>query len=159
MATRGIISIRGCGVFAALIAAVLFVPGAAPAQSQLVIYKEGTKLYHRASCPVIQGATDIVAMTRAQAEARGYKAHPDCDPENPKAPAPRAAPPPPATVYVDGGKYYHRKDCSKLTNPEAVKAVSLDDAGKTQWPCPLCKPPIRRKSSENAIPGTKRRGS
>jgi hypothetical protein len=158
MATRRISSFRSHRVLAALVAAVLLAPGAAPAQSELVIYKAGTKLYHRASCPVIQGATDIVAMTRAQAEARGYKPHPDCDPENPKAPAPRGAPPPPVTVYVDGGKYYHRKECSKLTNPEA-KAVSLDEAGKTQWPCPVCKPPIRRKSTENAIPGTKRRGS
>jgi len=143
-----------------LIAATVVLLHAVPtAQSELVIHKDGTKLYHRPGCPIVLDLVGVLAMTRAQAEARGYKAHPDCDPTNPNAPAPRAPPPPPATVYVDGSKYYHRKDCRKLTDPKAVKAVSLDVAGKVQWPCPECKPPVRRKSTENAVPGTKRRGS
>src|SRR5690349_7939245 len=91
-------------------------------QSELVIVKEGTTVYHRPGCPVIRDGGEVMAMTRAQAEARKYTAHPDCDPSNPKAPAPKAAPPPPVTVYVvDGSKYYHRKDCKKLTDPAAVK--------------------------------------
>jgi hypothetical protein len=140
-------------------AAVLLWNGITHAQSELVIHKDGTKLYHRPGCPVVLDLAGVLAMTRAQAEARGYKAHPDCDPANPNAPAPRAAPPPPATVYVDGSKYYHRKDCSKLTDPKTVKAVSVEVAGKVQWPCPTCKPPVRRKSTENAVPRTKHRGS
>jgi hypothetical protein len=128
-------------------------------QSELVIYKEGTTFYHRPSCPVILAGDGVVAMTRAQAEARGHKPHPDCDPGNPKPPAPRTAPPPPVTVYVDGPKYYHRKDCSKLTDARGAKAMSLDIAGKTHWPCPACRPPIRQRTTENAVPGTKHRGS
>ena len=127
-------------------------------QSELVIVKEGAKLYHWPGCPVVRDGAGVTAMTRAQAESRQYKAHPDCDPANPKAPAPKAAPPPPVTVYADGSKYYHRKECGKLTTAPAVKAVSLEEAGKTLWPCPDCKPPVRRRSTENAIPGTKRRG-
>jgi hypothetical protein len=127
-------------------------------QSELVIVKEGAKLYHRPGCPIVRDGAGVTAMTRAQAESRQYKAHPDCDPDNPKAPAPKAAPPPPVTVYVDGSKYYHRKECAKATKPSAVKAVSLEEAGKTLWPCPDCKPPVRRRSTESAIPGMRRRG-
>jgi hypothetical protein len=127
-------------------------------QSELVVHKEGTTLYHRPSCPLILDGAGVLAMTRAQAEARGYKPHPDCDPANPKPSARRVTPSPPATVYVDGAKYYHRKDCSKLTDPKARKAVSLDIVGKTHWPCPACRPPIRQRGAENAVPGTKPRG-
>jgi hypothetical protein len=160
MASGSLMAIRRrISVLSIFVSSALFVTSAeGVVQSELVIHKEGTKLYHRPSCPVIRDGVGILAMTRAQAEARGYTAHPDCDPENPKAPAPRAAPPPPVTVYVDGTKYYHRKDCSTLATAKDVKAVSLEVAGKAQWPCPVCKPPIRQKSTENAIPGTKRLG-
>ncbi|MGH9370910.1 MAG: hypothetical protein ACRD15_05210 [Vicinamibacterales bacterium] len=140
-------------------ATVLLVSAAAlMAQGELVVYKSGTKLYHRASCPVVQDLAGAVAMTRGRAESRGYKAHSGCDPDNPNAKAPKAAPPPPQTVYVGGPKYYHRKTCGKLGDPAAVKPISLEIAGKTHWPCPDCKPPVRKRSIENAIPGTKRRG-
>ena len=132
------------------------------AQSELVIYKEGTRLYHRAGCPVLQGATDIVAMTRAQAESRGYKPHPDCDPAQQKpdaAAGERGAPPTQVTVYLDAGKYYHRKDCAKLdTKGKPPRTESLEAAGKSHWPCPVCRPPVRKKSAEPAVPGTGRRG-
>jgi hypothetical protein len=127
---------------------------AAAAQSELVIFKEGTILYHRAGCDVIRDMKGVVAMTRAQAESRGYKAHADCDPEVSKAGAPAppgsaaspAAQPKPAPqiVYVDGGKYYHRKDCRRLAaNPKAARAEALEVAGKSLWPCPDCRPPVR----------------
>ena len=124
----------------------------AAAQSQLVIYQEGTSQYHRAGCEVIRAMKGVVAMTRAQAEARGYKAHADCDPAVPKPgapPGPAAAPadlakPKPQIVYVDGGKYYHRKDCRRLdAKSKTVRAESLDEAGKSLWPCPDCRPPKR----------------
>lgn len=127
----------------------------AAAQSELVIYKESTSLYHRPGCEVIRdmkGVGAVVAMTRAQAEARGHKAHADCDPAVAKPGAPPAsaaapaepAKPKPQIVYVDGGKYYHRKDCRRLdANPKSVRAESLDLAGKSLWPCPDCRPPKR----------------
>jgi hypothetical protein len=134
------------------------------AQSELVIAKEGTSLYHRPGCVVIRDMEGILAMTRAQAEARGYKAHPDCDParQPPAATAsgPRGPSQPEAiTVYLDGSKYYHRKDCAKLkAKGRAIEAKPLEVAGKMQWPCPTCKPPVRRKSTEPAVRGTGRRG-
>jgi hypothetical protein len=100
-------------------------------------------------------------MTRAQAESRGYKPHPDCDPDQQKegAASNPTAPPAAVTVYLDAGKYYHRKDCPKLdAKGKQVRSESLDSAGKSHWPCPVCRPPIRRKSAEPAVPGTGRRG-
>jgi hypothetical protein len=93
----------------------------------------------------------VVAMTRAQAESRGYKAHADCDPAVskpvvPGVPAAAAAQPKPTpqTVYVDGGKYYHRKDCRRVAaKPKGPRAEPLEVAGKSLWPCPDCRPPVR----------------
>ena len=145
-------------------AAVALLVGAATVaagQSELVIYKEGTGLYHRAGCPLLKDATDMVAMTRAQAEGRGLKAHADCDPDQKKpdsAPAP-GTPPAPVTVYMNDARYYHRRDCPKLKESvKQVKSESLETAGKSHWPCPTCRPPVRKKSAEPAVPGTGRRG-
>ena len=53
----------------------------------------------------------------------------------------------PQTVYLNGTSYYHRKECKRLeANPKAVHAESLDAAGKTHWPCPDCKPPVRKRT-------------
>jgi hypothetical protein len=122
---------------------------AAAAQSELVIYKEDTNQYHRAGCDVIRDMKGVVALTRAQAESRGYKAHADCDPgvskpAVPGAPAAAQPAPTPQTVYVDGGKYYHRKDCRRLAaKPKEARAEPLEAAGKSLWPCPDCRPPVR----------------
>jgi len=130
-------------------------------QSELVIYKEGSTVYHRAGCPVLKDMTGVTAMTRAQAESRGHKAHPDCDPAQQKADGRSAPVPgaPPPTVYLDDGRYYHRKDCAKLdASGKRVRSASLETAGKSHWPCPDCRPPVRKKSAEPAVPGTGRRG-
>jgi len=133
------------------------------AQGEMVIHKEGTELYHRAGCPVIKDGEGVLAMTRAQAESRGYKPHPACDPAQQPAAAPtpnKGAATPEPTVYLDKSKYYHRKDCRRLkaAKGQTVEAQSLEIAAKTRWPCPTCKPPIRRRSSEPAVPGTGGRG-
>lgn len=144
-----------------LIAAVAaLVPGVVGGQSELVIYKEGTTQYHRAGCEVIRSGEGVIALTRAQAEARGYKPHPDCDPDVRKPAAGdgstatdrRAAPAVDPTVYVNGTKYYHRKECRRLeANPQAVRVETLDKAGKSFWPCPDCRPPVRKRSAAPAV--------
>jgi hypothetical protein len=125
----------------------------AAAQSELVIYKEGSTQYHRPGCDVIRDSKDVVAMTRAQAERRGYKPHPECDPEQGKSAPPAGGAPAAAklqTVYLNGTKYYHRKDCRRLeASPKAVRAESLDTAGKAYWPCPDCRPPVRKRVTES----------
>ena len=132
-------------------------------QGELVIHKDGTGLYHRPGCPVIADASDVLVLSRAQAESRGYKSHPDCDPANPSVPqrggsTGRATPASsPEIVYLGDAKYYHRKDCSRLKGVDSPKTSTLQAAAKSHWPCPACKPPIFKKSAEPAIPGTNRR--
>ena len=125
------------------------------AQSELVIVKEGNGHYHRPGCPAIRDGKGVIAMMRAQAESRGYKQHPECDlatAPNPTESSKTAAKPKtttPVYVYLDGGKYYHRQDCRTLAKDP--KKVALEVAGKTFWPCPVCRPPIRKKSDEPAV--------
>ena len=145
----------------AVLACLLFLPLVSAGQSELVIYKEGSGLYHRAGCPMLADAKDVMAMTRAQAESRGHKAHADCDPSQQKpGSAPGATQPSaPVTVYLNDGKYYHRKECPRLkAGGKPPKSELLETAGKSHWPCPDCRPPVRRRSAEPAVPGTGRRG-
>lgn len=138
--------------------AAALLPAPVLPQSELVIHKTGTKLYHRAGCPELGDSADVLAMTRAQAEARGYKPHDVCDPANPDRPA-TGKPERPPTVYLDGSRYYHRSTCSRLPeDKKKLKTASLEVAGKSHWPCPTCKPPVRKRSAEPAVPGTGRRG-
>jgi hypothetical protein len=136
-------------VRAVLLASIVIGTGLviAAGQSELVIYKEGSTQYHRPGCDLIRDTKDVVALTRAQAEARGYQPHPECDPEQRKAP-PAASPVASAkqTVYLNGTKYYHREDCRRLEgHPKGVRTESLETAGKTYWPCPDCRPPVRKR--------------
>jgi hypothetical protein len=119
-------------------------------QSELVVHKEGSAEYHRPWCAAIRDGKNVLALTRAQAEGRGLKAHTACEkpPSNETtgtagtgARPPREAP---VFVFLDGSKYYHREKCAKSAGP--LKRVALDAAGKSLWPCPNCRPPVRRKS-------------
>lgn len=131
---------RSATLLTALLAAALVAPPAA-AQSELVIVKKGEKVYHRASCPDIKGAKDVVALSQAQATAKGFEQHEACDPS--KGPVGDSKEPNSVVVYVDSSMYYHRKDCKKLGKD--AKKAKLEEAGKKLWPCPTCRPPIRKR--------------
>lgn len=130
-------------ILAALLAAFLAAPPAAEpfAQSELVIVRKGGKEFHRAGCPDIRGAKDVLALSIAQARAKGLTQHEGCDPAKAPAGAPEDAGP--VVVYVDSSKYYHKKDCKNLGKD--AKKAELEEAGKKLWPCPVCKPPIRKR--------------
>ena len=131
-------------LLAGLISALLPGPNLALsfAQSELVIVKKGGKEYHRPGCDQIKDAKDVLALSRAQATARGLKQHEGCDPAD--APGGKSAgQSAPTDVYVDSSKYYHEKGCKKLGKD--AKKVELEEAGKKLWPCPTCKPPIRKR--------------
>jgi hypothetical protein len=132
----------------------------AASQSELVIVKDGTKEYHRPSCAVVRDGRDVLAMTRAQAESRGFKPHAACDPSNPAAAttvAPRGKPPAPVFVYVSpGDNKYHKDTCRKLAADR--RKVTVEEAATTKhWPCPVCRPPIRKKG-EPIVPPRSPRG-
>jgi hypothetical protein len=152
----------GC---AALLLTVMLSDATLAAQSELVIVKENTREYHRPACPVVRDGKNVVAMTRAQAEARGFKPHPACDPAvnpRPPQPAPRGKsstepPPAPVPVYIaPGDNTYHRETCRKLAADR--RRVTLDEAAKQHWPCALCRPPIRKRINPPAVPTRDGRG-
>jgi hypothetical protein len=143
----------------AIIATIAF--GFAPRtfQSPLVIHKEGAPEYHRPWCPVVRDGKDVVALTRAQAEARGLTSHAACEKDPSEESSARgtagrtsrgSAPTPIQFVYVDASKYYHREKCERPVGPRS--RVALDVAGKTRWPCPACRPPVRRMRDAPAVP-------
>lgn len=134
-----------------ILTAAIAVPSA---QTELVIHKEGTEWYHRASCPVVKDGVGVLLLSRGQAEARGWKQHPECDPEKVRAQDEATSAKRPAAalefVHVSDSKYYHRENCRNLGAES--KRVALEEAGKKYWPCPVCKPPVRRKSDGPAVP-------
>jgi hypothetical protein len=133
------------------------------AQSELVVVRKdaaGKSQYHRPGCPVVRDTKDVLAMTRAEAESRGSKAHGDCDPATASAtgaPAGSAAGEQGGSsaaeepVFVDAaGSTYHRHGCTKIGAGE--RKVLLKDVGK-RWPCSSCRPPIRRPTGTPLVPG------
>lgn len=116
-------------------------PTSARAQSPLVLQKGTTREFHNPWCPVVRDGKDVLALTRAQASARRLSAHAAC------ARDPGGDPPPAAPVFVqvDGSKYYHRAGCARLAARNERQPLAA--AGKTRWPCPACRPPIRKGGS------------
>lgn len=142
------------------VAAALLLAIQAPLQSPLVLQKERTREYHRPWCALVRDGRDVLALTQAQAEARGLRSHEACEKEPPNAPAPSAGttgrkPAAPVVVFLDGTKYYHREKCVKAVGP--LTNATLDAAGRSRWPCPSCRPPVRRKSEGPAVPERGRR--
>jgi hypothetical protein len=129
---------------------IVIAAAGAAAQGEMVVVKEGAAEFHRPGCPVVLDVTGVLAMTVAQAQSRGLKPHPACDPS--KVPPPAAgdsrgrtsAKPAPVFVFVDSaGKHYHRERCARLGS--GVKKIGIDAAAKNYWPCPVCRPPIRAR--------------
>jgi len=126
---------------------LLFLISLAPRlQTEYVLVKPGSKLYHQPNCEQLAGAKGVTAMTRSQAEARGFTQDPACDPaKHPPGEKKKAAP---VFVYVQpDGKYYHREHCAKAG--ASPKSVTLDEAARKYWPCPVCKPPIRKRGDSS----------
>jgi hypothetical protein len=136
----------------AIVALAAFVHCAVARASQdLVLQKEGTSLFHRPWCEVVRDGKNVLALSRGQAHARGLKPHAECDRDRPPEPAPGAADKTGAAraarvfVFVGAGSHYHRDGCARLGRN--AKKLSLDEAGRRFWPCPTCKPPIRKRRS------------
>ena len=111
--------------------------------SAMVVVIPGSREYHQPSCPLVAKAgSKVKVMKLADARAQGLTAH-DCEGaavDQPKKDANAAI------VYVqDGDKRYHKAGCPKLKpNPGQV---TLGEAGRKYWPCPVCKPPIRQREA------------
>jgi len=129
-----------------LLGLVLF---ATAAQVEYVVVRSGAKDYHRAGCSVIRDGKDVLVMSKGEAEAKSLKPHPQCDPNDPRNAAGDAKPAPTVDVFVDGSAYYHREKCKNLkANP---RKVTLDEAAKKQWPCRVCKAPVRPRKGRSPV--------
>jgi hypothetical protein len=110
--------------------------------SSLVVVIPNDRQYHQPSCPLVAKAgRNVKVMKLAEAERRGLKPH-DCD-ALANGGQPSAADANAVIVYVqpDDNKY-HKAGCPRLKGTPT--RLTLAEAGKKYWPCPVCKPPIRK---------------
>jgi hypothetical protein len=130
-----------------------FLPGPAATQERgtgamVVIVNSDDTYYHQPGCPVVAKAGSKVRVAKtSEATRKGLKPHPACaDGGSDAAREEAAADFNNQKVYTqkDDNKY-HRKECKKLVGDPI--ALTLDDAGQKLWPCPVCKPPIRKRTT------------
>ena len=122
---------------------VLVTPAFASAQSPsaMVVVIKGEKQYHQPSCPLVAKAGSNVSVTKqGEAKLRGLTAH--------ECPTPEVTPTAEEVnqtkvVTQSGDNKYHRSTCTKLG--KETTTITLDEAGRKFWPCPVCKPPIRQR--------------
>lgn len=135
------IRLFGLALAAGLLAGASSVQAQSQSPDGMVVIVPGDKQYHQPACPVVAKAGSKVQVARrSEARRRGLTPH-----ECPVGDAPgKAADPNKTKVYTqDGDNKYHRKDCEKLgDNP---REITLEEAGRKFWPCPVCEPPIRQR--------------
>ena len=125
-----------------LAASVVTLAQTSPA-TDLVVMIVGSKQYHQPSCPLVARAgSQVRVMKLVEAKRRGLTAH-DC----PSTPASAAAPDPnKIRVFSQpNDNKYHTATCPKLGSNRT--SMTLEEAGKRLWPCPVCKPPIRQRTT------------
>jgi hypothetical protein len=108
-----------------------------PHASRMVVDVPADDLYHQPACSLVRAAgSKVKVMRQAEAVRRGMQPH-VCD-------APSDPPPPSAIpVYIQAGdKRYHKEGCTKLGS--GATKTNLDEAGRSLWPCAVCKPPKRQ---------------
>ena len=109
----------------------------------LVVSIPDDKEFHQPGCPLVAKAGSAVkVMKRSEAVRRKLTPHAGCRAsESPAA----ALNPNTAKVYTQpGDNKYHTATCPKLGAQKT--ALTLDEAGRKFWPCPVCKPPVRQRT-------------
>jgi hypothetical protein len=119
-------------------------PAAAQDDSSLVVVVPNDKRYHQPGCPLVAKAgKSVQVMKLADAKKRGLTPH-DCQAYADRGGKESASEANAIAVYVQpGDNHYHKVDCKELKGTPTK--LTLDEAGKKYWPCPVCKPPIRQK--------------
>lgn len=114
---------------------------AAQEGNSMVVLIGGDRTFHQPGCALVAKAGSKVTVSkRAEAVRRGLTPH-DCGPD---AGGPVADPNAVKVATQPGDNKYHRDTCKKLGPTRST--LTLDDAGRKLWPCPVCKPPIRQRS-------------
>lgn len=124
----------------------ILVLGAAPAAAQasssaaLVVDVPADALYHEPGCPLVRRAgASAKVLKESDAIRLGMKPHActEMDPAEAE-PDPNAQP----VVVQPGDNKYHKAGCRTLR--AKTSTMPLADAGRSHWPCNVCKPPIRK---------------
>ncbi len=118
-------------------------PATAIAQDagSMVVIIPGDKMFHQPGCALVARAGSNVSVAkRGEATRRGLTPH-DCGPDASGAPA--ADPNIVKVATQPRDNKYHRLTCAKLGPTRST--LTLDEAGRKFWPCPVCKPPIRQR--------------
>lgn len=137
---------RACGWVVLLIG--LWVPALVAAQdaSSLVVIIAGDQTFHQPGCVLVfKAGSKVTVAKRGEAIRRGLKPH-DCGPDASGGPVgdPNAL----KVSTQPGDNKYHRATCPKLGPTRST--LTLEEAGRKFWPCPVCKPPIRQRK----LPGS-----
>jgi hypothetical protein len=113
------------------------VADAAPqSPNDLVVVIPGTRQFHQPGCPLLARAgSHVQVMKRSDATRRRLTAH-DCvvsgDANQVK-------------VYSQpNDNKYHLASCARLGATRTT--LTLEEAGRKLWPCPMCHPPIRQRT-------------
>jgi hypothetical protein len=103
--------------------------------ARMVVDIPADDMYHLPGCSLVRAAgSKVKVMRQAEAVRRGMQPHACDDP---------SAPPSAIPVYVQpGDNRYHKEGCVKLGS--AATKTNLDAAGRSHWPCAVCKPPKRK---------------
>ncbi len=133
-----------------VIAAVASVAGVAQEGTSLVVIVKGDRAFHQPGCVLVARAgSNVTVSKRADATRRGLTAH-DCGPDGASGPAvdPNAE----KVATQSGDNKYHRLTCTKLGPTRST--LTLGEAGRKLWPCPACRPPIRKPPPPSAPPAS-----
>ena len=115
--------------------------GVAQEANPLVVIIAGDQTFHQPGCVLVAKAgSKVTVAKRGEAAHRGLKPH-DCGPGASGGPA--ADPNAVNVATQPGDNKYHRATCPKLGATRS--ALTLEEAGRKLWPCPVCRPPIRQR--------------
>ena len=117
--------------------------GVAQEATALVVIIKGDPMFHQPGCALVAKAgSNVTVAKRGEAIRRGLTPH-DCGPEASGGPV--ADPNAVKVATQPRDNKYHRLTCAKLG--PARSTLTLEEAGRKFWPCPVCKPPIRQRKS------------
>lgn len=108
--------------------------------SSMVVIIAGDKTFHQPGCAlVVKAGSKVTVSKRGEATRRGLTAH-DCglDASGGSTGDPNAE----KVATQPGDNKYHRLSCAKLGTTRST--LTVGEAGRKLWPCPVCKPPIRK---------------
>lgn len=135
-------TMRDVGVAALLMGLLASTAGVAQDAGALVVIIKGDRAFHQPGCTrVAKAGSNVTVSKRAEATRRGLTAH-DCGPDASGGPA--ADPNAEKVATQTGDNKYHRPTCTKLGATRST--LTVGEAGRKLWPCPVCRPPIRKPS-------------